>query len=40
VNPQASLPANSTAQQPLPHPVDENNQAVFVAFDFRHSMGF
>jgi hypothetical protein len=37
---QASYPANSAPQQPLPHSVDADNHAVFGGFDLRHSMGF
>jgi hypothetical protein len=40
VHPQASLPANPAAQQPIPHAVDTDNHALFTGFDFRHPVGF
>jgi hypothetical protein len=40
VHPQASLPANPTAQQPISHALDEDHHAFFTGFDFPHSVGF
>jgi hypothetical protein len=40
VHPQAPLPANSAAQQPISHSLDVHNHALFPDFDFPYPVGF
>jgi hypothetical protein len=40
VHPQASLPANPAAQQPISHVLDADHHAFFIGFDFPHPVGF
>jgi hypothetical protein len=36
----ASLPANSTAQQPIPQAIDPDDHVLFASFDFGYAVGF